>query len=289
MYTKDVIEGEKVNHRKKDTCVAQLVAWIVDLSKADKLPLVVVDVSGIARLPKLSIEDISEVAMCERLRRLEAHISSIDESLAIHTTDISDMKEKSLPVAVRTVPTSDVINSATSNRDTPDVVVVSGTETIIVKQPAAVPIIVKDITHHPAVDEPGDPPAQALMSDVMKNGLQDKENGSWSRVADPRRRKQSAIKQKGVLFGRAKDSIIKSVIRPKSIIYLGDIDPEVKCADIKDYLNGADISIENVFCVSPLSAQTKSFKIIVKPADYSKVFNEDLWNEGTRIREWKPY
>ena len=54
-------------------------------------------------------------------------------------------------------------------------------------------------------------------------------------------------------------------------------------------MTGAGISVENVFCVSPLSAQTKSFKLIVKPADYCKVFNEDLWNEDTRIREWSAY
>ena len=57
-----------------------------------------VDVSGIARLPKLSIEDISEVGMCERLRRLEAHAAAIDflskvknSVLAIQSGKVSHM------------------------------------------------------------------------------------------------------------------------------------------------------------------------------------------------------
>ena len=36
-----------------------------------------------------------------------------------------------------------------------------------------------------------------------------------------------------------------------------------------------------------------TFKLSVSPADYEKVFDEELWEEGTRVREWgahgRPY
>ena len=60
-----------------------------------KVPYLVGDVAGIAKLPKFNIEDITEVAMCERIQRLEAHVAAIDQSLAECVSDVIDINYKS--------------------------------------------------------------------------------------------------------------------------------------------------------------------------------------------------
>ena len=70
------------------------MAWLQDLKKRDKVPYLVVDVAGIAKLPKFNIEDITEVAMCERIQRLEAHVAAIDQSLAECVSDVIDIKSR---------------------------------------------------------------------------------------------------------------------------------------------------------------------------------------------------
>ena len=65
-----------------------------------------------------------------------------------------------------------------------------------------------------------------------------------------------------------------------------DIDTDVSISDITDYLSGVGIKVVKVYCLSSVSAHTKSFKLTVSSDDYDKVFNPDLWEEGTRVREW---
>ena len=88
------IVGEKRNRRKRDTCISDVLVWLQDLKKRDKVPYLVVDVAGIAKLPKFNIEDITEVAMCERIQRLEAHVAAIDLSLAECVSDVIDIKSR---------------------------------------------------------------------------------------------------------------------------------------------------------------------------------------------------
>ena len=57
------------NRRLKDTCVSDIIAWLLELQKIDKVPYFVVDHNGIARLPTFNIDDVTNVALCERLGR----------------------------------------------------------------------------------------------------------------------------------------------------------------------------------------------------------------------------
>ena len=68
---------------------------------------------------------------------------------------------------------------------------------------------------------------------------------------------------------------------------------DVSNSDIIDYLTGAGIKVLKVVRLSSVNAPNRSFKLSVSPADYEKVFDEELWEEGTRVREWgahgRPY
>ena len=122
------------NRRVKDTCVSDIIAWLLELKKIDKVPFFVVDYNGIARLPTYNIEDVTNVALCERLGRLEAHISMLDQSVAQDTVQLTDMKQHG--------PTSGCYD-AQSNRDASPKASTQGSSTT------------KRIILVPSVDVPG--------------------------------------------------------------------------------------------------------------------------------------
>ena len=108
----------------------------------------------------------------------------------------------------------------------------------------------------------------------------------WTTAGTKKKNQSNSKKTPSIIYGRATNSIIKSAFKRKSNIYLGDIDTTVSISDITDYLSGAGIKVIKVYCISSVSSHTKSFKLSVSSDDYDKVFNPDLWEEGTRVREW---
>ena len=91
---KNDIIGEKRNRRKKNICISDVLMCLQDLKRKDKVYYLVIDVAGIAKLPKFKVEDITEVAMCERIQRLEAHVAAIDQSQAEYVSDVIDIKSR---------------------------------------------------------------------------------------------------------------------------------------------------------------------------------------------------
>lgn len=124
-----VIDVTKHGRRLKETCMADIVTWMMEMEKIDKVPYFVVDVAGIALLPKFNVEDLSEVAMCTKLRRLEAHLSMLDESVAQHTIDISEIKQKRQPCSTHAFQTPTPPQSSSASfppkSDAPDPVAAS--------------------------------------------------------------------------------------------------------------------------------------------------------------------
>ena len=384
---KNDIVGEKRNRRKKDTCISDVLAWLQDLKKRDKVPYLVVDVAGIAKLPKFNIEDITEVAMCERIQRLEAHVAAIDQSLAECVSDVIDIKSRNtIPVQLDGHPVHPNRGPAqqdgkpasrddsTARPDSSQAQVdgqharanggqtqgthnggISVQHADTVRDPAqpvghparaddgpdALPACINDDAAVPRGGPAGQP---AFTDDVAatqhagNNGGQAKLDGQHHRTnGDPttqpectdggstaqpeqcehtaddtaqaartgkqnfsdvlnnnregwqtkdRRRRQIPTKRTNVIYGMATNSIIKSASSSNSYIHVSNIDHSVSANDIKDYLIGAGINVKRVFCISSVSALTKSFKIIVNPSDYDKVFCVDLWDMGTRVRAW---
>lgn len=395
----DVIDVTYRNRRKKDTCISDIVSWQQELVKIDKVPYFVVDVNGLALIPRFNIEDITEVALCDRMRRLESHIAMMDETLAQHTIQLSDVKLQSQtqsrqPPATKsrvesmpdtplagtstesthgtvspstdddtgqegqtcdkpnqTLPGNNCNDSETTtvsadvdggiSQTTTDTLVrthpianpappvLPGTSTLAAQpapaaqaatgglsspagqhtpasQPAPdaqtatgsqsspvgqhIPAARLDPVVQPApVTQPAPParndtaqtrPSGALS---MRDALLKNKEQSWTTVTYG---KKNGKKKKYVVNGKARNSIIKAAFRPQTHIYLGGIDNDVSCSDVIDYLTGAQIKIIHVKQVSSVSAPNKSFKITVCPKDFDKMFDDELWEEGTRLREW---
>ena len=55
-----------------------------------------VDSIGLSQLPKFGIEDINEIGLAERIRRVEIKLLRMDNTISQHDADIVDVKERAV-------------------------------------------------------------------------------------------------------------------------------------------------------------------------------------------------
>ena len=72
----------------KQAKVEDIVAWVSTLTQLMKRPQFVVDVEGLARMPKFQIESISEVALSDRIVKLESRVSGLNSTVIQHIIDV---------------------------------------------------------------------------------------------------------------------------------------------------------------------------------------------------------
>ena len=87
---------EKRGSTNRSKCEALLTILLTTISRLDKegkLPILVVDPIGLARLPKFDVEEISEVAIRERIRRIEMRMSAMEDTVINNSDDIHDIRD----------------------------------------------------------------------------------------------------------------------------------------------------------------------------------------------------
>ena len=109
------------------------------------------------------------------------------------------------------------------------------------------------------------------MRDVI---CQDKKK-DWS-VVQKKKNVQIRNKMPTIIYGKATNTIIRAAFQKKTRIYLGYVDNDVSNSDIIDYLTRAGIYVLKVVRLPSVNAPNRSFKLSVSPADYEKVFDEEL-------------
>ena len=68
---------ERRGKNKASNYVADLMKKLEELQHKDELPCFVVDSIGLSQLPKFGIEDISEIGLADRIRRVEIKLLRI--------------------------------------------------------------------------------------------------------------------------------------------------------------------------------------------------------------------
>ena len=295
-----------------------IIAWLLELKKIDKVPYFVVDYNGIARLHTFNIEDVTNVALCERLGRLEAHISMLDQSVAQHTVQLTDMKQHG--------PTSGCYDAQSNRAAIPK----ASTQRIVLDVPGAqhqakssnvpdvqtdmyapdtssnienVSTVVKSDSHSIDVSQVADlPRSPPKDNSIVKNKVisdapcvlpttskktmrdvicQDKEK-NWS-VVQKKKNVQIGKKMPTVINGKATNTIIRAAFRKKTHIYLGDVDNDVSNSDIIDYLTGAGIKVLKVVRLSSVNAPHRSFKLSVSLPIMKRYLTKSC---GKRVQEY---
>ena len=87
-----------VNRSQSEALLADIVEMFVKLEGENKTPPLYVDVEGMAMFPKFNVEDVNEVAMVEKLRRMEHKMFSMTNMMNDYVDDIGAIKQNIISV-----------------------------------------------------------------------------------------------------------------------------------------------------------------------------------------------
>ena len=112
------------------------------------------------------------------------------------------------------------------------------------------------------------------------------EGDQWSLQRHERRKRiKEAIKSYDVVVGSKSDSGLECGYEAKCI-FVFNVNKKYKECDISDYMKNNGVSVLKIKEISHKEATNKSFRVIIKAADYEKAMSSQFWVEGIKCREW---
>ena len=87
------VRQTSVHRTQAEAMLTDIVDMMRKLESEDKMPILYVDVLGLAYFPKFNVEEINEVAIVERLRRLENKMCSMSNMVNENCDEIGSIKQ----------------------------------------------------------------------------------------------------------------------------------------------------------------------------------------------------
>ena len=87
------VRQTSVHRTQAEAMLTDIVDMMRKLESEDKMPILYVDVLGLAYFPKFNVEEINEVAIVERLRRLENKMFSMSNMVNENCDEIGSIKQ----------------------------------------------------------------------------------------------------------------------------------------------------------------------------------------------------
>jgi hypothetical protein len=112
----------------------------------------------------------------------------------------------------------------------------------------------------------------------------------WLQTKHERRRQmrtkvKHAEENGRVMVGSASGGSVSASF-PSKILHVSNINKDVSEEALKKHITENGVYVFNVRCVSHMDSYRKSFKVGVKESDLEKMFDETIWAEGIKVREW---
>jgi hypothetical protein len=81
---------------------------------------------------------------------------------------------------------------------------------------------------------------------------------------------------------------VRGAPEPSRHLFIYRVEKDVEDEDMKAFINEQGISIRDLSCVSNPMAYFKSFKLTVPVSQFERLFSDDMWPEGIRVRKFIP-
>ena len=320
------IKNRQTSGRRSEqqAIVCDIVEWLTTLTDLNKRPCLVVDVLGLVRVPKFQVEEINEVAMCDKLTRLENQIhgmntmilqhiedsdnamSRINSSLSQHTVDISIIKVKEDIPTAKPADNSSLANSSSSSQICQSTTAVSTAEHVVDSSP----VISRSIDT--LVGDDGKtyelplrvnlPPATTSGDDITVSGIVSEGISKLSAAPEPSKDKGKTFSDaltKGntdefklvsrkarVVYGKSSRGVLKAASESLFDACISGVDCVYTENDLVEFLKGHRIGFNSVKCYSKENSLSKTFKVTLPPRQYKRLFNPSLWDTGICVKRF---
>jgi hypothetical protein len=313
---------------EKEAHLYDIITALLKLDKTDNPPTVLIDALSLKKIPRSHPEELNNISLVDRLNQFEARMSNMQSLIDQVMTEnhslkdqVNDLSNKQQHKSYSSVASTSTTNSANNTRTQASGVVSSQK----VSASSTIPAIKVDeqfsdaSTHSsfqqgpfafPNVRGRGRgtwprgaslrgahsvgqshslhlPPSIFPPSDSISQDRSSNRSDTGSGFEIPSYHKKKARK---VITGKVKGegAKVRGAPEPSRHLFIYRVDKSVNDSDMKDYVNEQGVTIQSLACVSHPSAKYKSFKLTVPISEYERLFSDEMWPEGIRVRKYIP-
>ena len=268
---------------KTDHDVMDIIEALNKLDAAGKTPDILIKATDLHLIPRSKPEELQSITLVDRVGHMEEKMrwmqEAIDKTFAVNmslndrVSDIEKDKTSYAEIAKR--------NAQTAPATRPKISTV-----IPAVNPAALGknhydnykgLCVK-MPEHNEVCDPAIRRTQSTFSVASNNSAE----YQYPRSQEKRQRRQYKIIKGKTTAGLS----FKGAPVPDRHLFIHRVDSTVSISDVNDHLVNNNFTVRKLECVSHDMAKYKSFKLTVPVDQFSKLFDEDLWPEGVRVRKY---
>ena len=82
------------------------------------------------------------------------------------------------------------------------------------------------------------------------------------------------------------DHRVRGAPEPERQLFIYRVDRQTVTEDLKIYIQEAGITVCSLACVSKEDSKFKSFKLSVPLSQFKRLFDNQMWPEGIRVRRF---
>ena len=247
------------------------------------MPILYVDVLGLAYFPKFNVEEINEVAIVERLRRLENKMFSMSNMVNENCDEIGSIKQH-VASTQHDLRTHCDVHKLRNNHGVRDEGAVSGGGAV----PDSNSTGIRTTDGTTVNDDNGNAKSGGGNGVVMPSLGMPVIVRNLEMVVMPNQPKSGPrnyhVNSKSI-SGKSSNSRIKAGPEPNCEVYIAGIDNESHTPhDLRSFLESCDIRVKKLVRLSMEQRSRASYLLVVPVSDEIKVYDDELWPSGINVR-----
>jgi len=288
----DTIIGDKKRRRdshvksSKESHINDIVTALATLDAANKTPNIYLNAMDLKLIPRSHPEELNNISLVDRLNRMEMKLSNLQETLDRTVADNIDLRQivenkKSYASVVSPRPASNPPPKYTRPRGE-DPHNSSGRNQQPVTSVDIRPVTRSATTEHGARDLSDRPLFDRL---VEQDRSTDTDGFQVPRLAAKRIRRRQPPR---IISGKKTNvtGTIKGAPEPLRHLFIYRVDRDTVDNEVKEYISEQGFSVKEFKRVSNEEAKFKSFKLSVPVSEYDRLFDDEIWPTGFRIRQF---
>jgi hypothetical protein len=277
--------------RSEEANVMDIISAFRKLDKCGKTPTIVISALRLHEIPRSPPEDLNNISMVDRILDLECKVNNMKEQLSKNILNVEKLNDKvsETPItyakAVVTEPTQSrqemSFSSIYSMNTAAAVTSVNGSTrsrggrggrgATVSRRP--LPPAVNNLRRAESTTSIRSDTSQQSTEDGFSLPTQEKKK---ARRAE--RRRQRFITGSGMTQSR-----IKGAPEPARDLFIFRLENCVTCKDLMDFIESLNCKVRELRCVS-----NENVRLTVGKSDYEKLYDDQIWPEGVRIRKYIP-
>ena len=293
---------------EKDAHVEDILDALNKLDESQKRPRILIDAHHLSKIPRSHPEELNDISLLDRLNQLEQKMADHGTTLDKYIGQNMVLNDKVEELTKKHTPTYAAVASDTKQQ--------SQIPSVVVSAPSAPPgppppppiqsfafgrargRASNQGPHHNEPPRPG----HSLYTN-MPQSSNNMYGSTYSLDKSPHRseagsyhyssyhQKKERQKQKRVVQGKGNSKCgVKGAPEPSRHLFIFRVHKDTSLDDMKNHLIDSveGLDIRDLGCVSHTDAKFQSFKLTVPLPQFDQLFNDELWPDGVRVRQFIP-